>query len=99
MKGRLIGTILLTAACTVTSSTVFAHYRDDRLTPWQKRAYHACLYATYIRDYCNFHAPALGEGAFEECVVANRAGRIGSGFGYWGLGVEAACREMILHHY
>jgi len=97
MKARLVG-ILVAAACTVTSSAVFGHYRDDRLSPWQKRAYHACLYATYIRDYCNFHAPAPGRGAFEECVGANLAGRLRLGFGHWGLGVEAACRDMVLRH-
>jgi hypothetical protein len=62
------------------------------LSPGEKRVYHSCLYATFINDYCRFHAWGSSEGAFRECVIANGAGRIRNGFPYWGPGITDACR-------
>jgi hypothetical protein len=40
------------------------------LTPTQRRAYHACLYAAWIYDYCKENSPAVGA-----CIVAFGGGR------------------------
>jgi hypothetical protein len=73
-------------------SSVLAQEHWGILSPREKRAYHACLYASFIIDYCRFHAWGSSQAAFRECVIANGAGRIPVGFPYWGWGVYRACR-------
>jgi hypothetical protein len=65
------------------------------LTLSEKRAYHACLYASFIADYCRFHAWGSSEAAFRECVIANGAGRIRIGFPYWGWGIYRDCGAVV----
>jgi hypothetical protein len=73
-------------------SLVLAQDNFGLLTPREKRAYHTCLYASFINDYCRFHAWGWSESAFRECVIANGAGRIRIHSPYWGAAVTDACR-------
>ena len=99
MKLRIAATVLTLLACVTTPRPGWADYPAGVLISAEKRAYHACLYATYIHDYCRFHAWGPGIGAYNECVIANRAGRIGIGFAYWGPGIEFVCRNLVEDHY
>jgi hypothetical protein len=65
------------------------------LSPGEKRAYHDCLYASFIERYCRFHAWGWSEAAFRECVIANGAGRIPPGVPYWGWGSYHECRARV----
>jgi hypothetical protein len=40
------------------------------LTPVQARAYHACLYAAWVEDYCHENSRAIGA-----CIIANGGGK------------------------
>jgi hypothetical protein len=40
------------------------------LTPAQAQAYHECLYAAWVEDYCRANSKALGA-----CIIANGGGR------------------------
>jgi len=94
MNVRFIATAL--AACLLLSpSLVFAEYGSGLLSHGQKRAYHTCLYASFIENYCRFNAWGSSVGAFRECMIANRAGRVPPGYPFWGPGVENLCRGLI----
>lgn len=93
MSIRFIAAIL--AGCQIAlacPSSVLAHDNLGLLNPREKRAYHACLYASFINDYCRFHAWGWSEGAFRECLIANGAGRIRIDLPYWGPAINDACR-------
>jgi hypothetical protein len=85
----------LAASLLLAPSLAFAWYGGAVLTPAQKRAYHTCLYASYIENYCRWNAWGSSLGAFRECIIANRAGRVRPGYPFWGWGVENICRELI----
>lgn len=91
MTARIISAIALVTQLTLIPSTVMAGEGWDVLSPAQKRVYHACLYASFIQDYCRFHVWGSSEA---ECVIANRAGRIPPA-PYWGFGVYHACRALV----
>jgi hypothetical protein len=87
--------IAILAGCQIAlccPSSVLAQDDWAVLNPREKRAYHACLYASFINEYCRSHAWGSPEGAFRECVIANGAGGVRVGFPYWGLATNDACR-------
>lgn len=75
-------------------SPVLAQSNWGVLGPREKRAYHACLYASFINNYCRYDAWGSSEAAFRECVFANRAGNIRA-FPYWGWDVYRDCRAVV----
>lgn len=85
----------LAAGLILSPSLVFAEYGPNLLTNAQKRAYHICLYASFIENYCRWNAWGSSFGAFRECKIANWAGRVPPGYPFWGPGVENMCRELI----
>jgi hypothetical protein len=76
------------------ASVVSAGEASRILSPKEKRAYHACLYGSFIRDYCRYHAWGWSEAAFRECVIANGAGRIPIGLPYWRWEAYSICRAL-----
>jgi hypothetical protein len=79
-------------------SSAFAGNDFHPFTPAEKRAYHACLYASYINNYCLFHAWGGSEEAFRECVIAQGAGGIPPGVPPWGFGINDRCRALVQAH-
>ena len=79
----------------ISSIPLFADDAPRLLTPAQARAYHACLYASYIDNYCRFHSSASSAAEFHECLIANGAGRAALDLPWWGLGVKEACRALV----
>jgi hypothetical protein len=63
-------------------------------SPSEKRAYHACLYASFIENYCRFHAWGATEAAFRECIISQGAGRLPLDVPRWGLGINDVCRAL-----
>jgi hypothetical protein len=62
----------------VSGSPAFSQDRSILLTPQQTRAYHACLTAAWVQDYCGTHSWgvfATFDRTNAECVVANRGDR------------------------
>ena len=94
MNARTITAILATCQLLISSSPLFAQDEFGLLTPAQKRAYHACLYRSFIDDYCRFNARGSTAAARGECVIANGAGRIPPG-AYWGLRINDVCRALV----
>ena len=94
MNVRVVAAIL-TASLLLGTSLVFAEYGAALLTPAQKRAYHTCLYASYTENYCQWNAWGSSFGAFRECMISNRAGRVPPGYPFWGWGVENICRKLV----
>ena len=94
MNARFIAAILATCQLLISSSPLFAQDEFGLLTPAQERAYHACLYRSFIDDYCRFNAWGSTAAAYRECVIANGAGRIPPG-PYWGLGINNVCRALV----
>jgi hypothetical protein len=62
------------------------------LTPSEKRAYHACLYVSFIENFCRFNAWGTAEAAFRECIISQGAGRLPLDVPRWGLGINDVCR-------
>jgi hypothetical protein len=93
MNARFIAAAFLTTCQLLISSSSPLLARDEFgfLTPAQKRAYHACLYRSFIDYHCQFNTWAL---THRECVIANGAGRIPPG-PYWGLGINTVCRALV----
>jgi hypothetical protein len=72
-----------------------AGWAQDGLYRAEKKAYHACLYARYIGDYCRFHAWGYNRQSFADCVIANGAcGCSLANGGYWGPYIDEACRAL-----
>jgi hypothetical protein len=95
MSFRFLAAVLAIYQIVIAPSPLLAGERSPLLTPSEKRAYHDCLYASFIDDYCRFHAWGTSEAAFRECVIANAAGRIPFGFSYWSFGTYDACRAVV----
>jgi len=88
---------LMVAALTASaiSALTASHAHSRLLSPGEKRAYHACLYGSFINNYCRYHAWGDSEAAFRECVIANGAGRIRIRFPFWGWGAYRDCRAAV----
>lgn len=90
--------IVTASGILISSSTLLAQDNSRLLSRFEKQAYHACLYGSYIDDYCHFHARGSSEAAFRECVIANGAGSIPPRYPYWGWGINDACRVLVQSH-
>jgi hypothetical protein len=77
------------------SSALYAQDRYGLFSPSEKRAYHACLYGSFIENYCLYHT---WEGTFRECVLANGAGRIPVRYPSWGWRITEECRLFVQGH-
>jgi hypothetical protein len=94
MNARFVAAALAACQIFISSSPLFAQEEFGLLTPAQKRAYHACLYGSFIDNHCWFHAWGSSAAAYRECVIANYAARIPPG-PYWGLGINDVCRALV----
>jgi len=70
MKVLVIMTTLVAGVVLTRCLPAFAEDRWGLLTPTQERAYHACLYAAWVEDYCRADSHA-----FAQCVIANGGGK------------------------
>ncbi len=63
----------------VSSGAAFSREKEawGLLSPVQAQAYHQCLYAAWVEDYCRANSKAV-----EACIVANGGGRFPLG-GRW----------------
>ena len=89
MHVRVVAAVLTACQILITSPLL----AQDLPSRAEKRAYHACLYASFIDNYCRFHAWGFGEQAFRECVIANGACECSYGAS-WGSIVEDVCRPL-----
>jgi hypothetical protein len=70
MKNGVVAAALVAGVFLINSSSAFSEERWGLLTPAQYRAYHACLFESWIQDYCRWNSFAYGQ-----CVVANGGAR------------------------
>jgi hypothetical protein len=70
MKFVVVAATLIAGLFWVSSSPASADERWGSLTRDQTRAYHACLFESWIQDYC--HSYSL---AYSQCVIANGGGK------------------------
>jgi hypothetical protein len=91
MISRLIGIVV---ACLIVTSSlpVVAQNQSRLLTPGEKKAYHSCLFASFVADYCRFRAWGSTKAAFRECLIANGTRTSHFPTPYWRWGVEDTCR-------
>jgi hypothetical protein len=75
MRLILAATALVVGQLLAGGSPAFSQQPRILLTPEQTRAYHACMTAAWVQDYCRTHAWGIF-GSYDrteaECVVANR---------------------------
>jgi hypothetical protein len=75
MRVILAATVLTVGQLLAGASPAFSQQPRVLLTPEQTRAYHACLTAAWVQDYCRTHSWGIF-GSFDrteaECVAANR---------------------------
>ena len=75
MRVILVATALVVGQLLTGGSPAFSQQPRVLLTPEQTRAYHACMTAAWVQEYCHTHAWGIF-GSFDrtedECVVANR---------------------------
>jgi len=95
MKFRFLAVAFAICQIIFSSSVGLAGEYGRILSPGEKRAYHACLYASFIEHYCRSHAWPWSEAAFRECVIANGAGKIAAGLPYLGWDTYRACRALV----
>jgi hypothetical protein len=98
MGVRFISFVVVACQMLICSSPLLAEDDSRPLTQFEKREYHACLYASFIDNYCRYHAWGSSLAAFRECIIAQGAGRIPPGYPYWGFGVHDACRNLVAAH-
>jgi hypothetical protein len=78
MKVVVIAARLVVVYFLIGSSPAFAQQRSALLTPAETKAYHACLFAAWVEDYCSANSwrlTASGDRVHSACVVANGGGR------------------------
>ncbi len=79
MKALVMAATLVAGHCLISSSSAFAQERYGViLTPRESRAYHACLFAAWIEDYCSgnsWRPTSSADRVFPSCVIANGGGR------------------------
>jgi hypothetical protein len=97
MNRRVISVVTI-CGILISSSALLADDNSRLLSRSEKKAYHACLYGSFIDDYCRFHAWGSSEAAFYECVIANGAARSPLRYPYWGWGANDACRAFAQSH-
>lgn len=95
MNIRLVAAVIVVCQAVICApSPLLAQENWGYLSRSERRTYHACLYASFINDYCHFHAWGSSEAAFRDCVIANGAGKIRIGFPYWRWGINDDCRAL-----
>jgi hypothetical protein len=62
--------ILIAGYFLVHGSAARAEDHWGLLSPTQREAYHACLYAAWVADYCKENSRAMGA-----CIIANGGGK------------------------
>jgi hypothetical protein len=76
MRIILIATALIVGQLLAEGSPAFSQVPRLLLTPQQTRAYHACLTAAWLQEYCQSHAWGI-LGTYDrtnaECIAVNRA--------------------------
>ena len=76
MRGILVATAIIVGHLLSEGSPAFSQGARVLLTPEQTRAYHACLTAAWLQEYCGTHAWGIF-GTYDrtnaECIAANRA--------------------------
>jgi hypothetical protein len=79
MKYVVAAAVLIGSLSFFGAQPAAAGERWQLLSPRERHAYHACMFESWIQDYCHWHAWI---GRYPQCVLANR----GSGYptaGYW----------------
>ena len=95
MNIRLISVVLTVCGILVNSFPLRAQDDHGLLSPAEKRAYHACLYAHWIENYCRFHTWGYSEASLRNCVIANNGcGCVIAKGGYWGPFIDDACHFL-----
>lgn len=70
MRSAVIGSTLIVGYLLAQGSSALAQDQwGGMLSPVQREAYHACLYAAWVQDYCQENSRAVGA-----CIVANGGG-------------------------
>jgi hypothetical protein len=70
MKTVIAVWCLLGGCLLIDCAPAFAGEGWGLLTPEQRRAYQACLYAAWVQDYCEENSRSVGP-----CIIANGGGR------------------------
>ena len=86
MTDRFIAAFLAVCLFLIGSSPLFAQDGSRLLTGAERRAYHACLYAAFITDYCQYNAWGSSIAAYRECVRAHGVTRFRGGAALLGTG-------------
>lgn len=98
MTIRIMTVALTVLQVLIGSTPLFAQAKFGSFTPADRRAFHACLYAHYIADYCRFRAWGVDYYSFADCVIANGACEcVVTQGGYWDGEVDEACRSVYWH--
>ena len=93
MRVRSLAAILAAGLMVLYTSPLFA--QDAYLSRPEKRAYHACLYAQWITNYCRVFAWRIYGHTFSDCIIANGGCQCAiTNDGYWGPEVDDACRAV-----
>jgi hypothetical protein len=69
MKARVAAGALLAGYLLMNCSPALAGTPWGMLTPEERRAYHACLYAAWVQDYCEENSRAVSA-----CIIAHGGG-------------------------
>jgi hypothetical protein len=69
MRTFVIAATLYAGYLLAHGSPALAQDQWGMLSPMQRQAYHACLYAAWVQDYCRENSRAVNA-----CIVANGAG-------------------------
>jgi hypothetical protein len=69
MKAVVAACGLLAGYLLINCSPALAGERWGVLTPEQRRAYHACLYAAWVQDYCEENSRSV-----VACIIAHGGG-------------------------
>jgi len=72
MKTVIAACCLLGGCLLIDCASALAEDQWGLLTPAQRRAYQACLYAAWVQDYCEENYP---RSAVSTCITANGGGR------------------------
>jgi hypothetical protein len=80
MKSLVIAAALAVGHFLLNSSAAFSQERAGLglLSPSESRAYHACLFAAWVEDYCrenSWRLDARYSRVYNTCVIANGGGR------------------------
>jgi len=70
MKALVAAWVLLASYLLINCAPALAGTPWGMLTPEQRRAYHACLYAAWVQDYCEENSRSV-----VACIIANGGGR------------------------